>query len=270
MEKIIKLGPWLIAVIAIIYTTCMLISPWIQNDYDWQKVQDVWERWQALNVGILAFISSSIAFYISRYNSEQQRNREFIASKAFLPHALSELNSYLKLSAPILVSAYEYSLNPRLRAMKIPGIERLPGTEIAAPEAPSIPELPRSYAEVFTNCIRHAQPEVGEYLSNILRLLQIHHTRMNEFSASFNTVTNSSYHLSCLYSLGELGALVNNLFDFARSESNFHNPELTWESFDTAFRTLNISPENHVELETHTKRALARHKKYTGHIKSFT
>lgn len=261
MEKIIKLGPWLIGVITIIYIICMLISPWIQNDYDWQKVQGVWERWQALNVGILAFISSSIAFYISRYNSEQQRNREFIASKAFLPHALSELCSYLKLSSPILVSAHEHSLNPKFRAANVSGIERPPGTDAADPEIIPIPELPRSYAEVFTNCIRHARPEVGEYLSNILKLLQIHHTRMDEFSTSFNSVVNSSYHLSCLYSLGELGALVNNLFDFARSESNFHNPKLTWESFDTAFRTLNISLENHVELETYTKIALARHKK---------
>jgi hypothetical protein len=57
---------------ASLYAFCMLIWPWIAGCGDWGYVQNVWNRWQSLNVGMLAFISSITAFNISRYNAEKQ------------------------------------------------------------------------------------------------------------------------------------------------------------------------------------------------------
>lgn len=76
----------------------MFIYPWLNLGWSWGLVEDVWDRWQGLNVGMLAFISSVTAFNIGRYNAEKQREREFMASKAFLPDALSGLTSYLQLA----------------------------------------------------------------------------------------------------------------------------------------------------------------------------
>ena len=72
----------------IIYFSCMLLYPWIDGNFYWSHVQDIWDRWQSLNVGVLAFISSIIAFNISRFNANKQREREFTAAKAFLPMTL--------------------------------------------------------------------------------------------------------------------------------------------------------------------------------------
>jgi hypothetical protein len=86
---------------AILYAFCMLVWPWISGCGDWGYVQGVWDRWQSLNVGMLALVSSITAFNISRYNAAKQRQRDLLAPKAFLPAALSELVSYFKASANI-------------------------------------------------------------------------------------------------------------------------------------------------------------------------
>ncbi|KZN14769.1 hypothetical protein [Marinomonas sp. TW1] len=255
MKKLVKLGPWIITFTVSIYAICMLIAPLVQSNFDWQHLQNVWNRWQALNVGILAFISSCIAFYISRYNSDQQRNRELTASKAFLPHALSELCSYLNSSSQIFIKAYKHSLNPRSGMRETEGIEIVTGLNTPQIEINNIPELPHSYAEIFTNCIRHAPPEFGEYLSNILRLLQIHHSRMCEISLQSSSF-NDSYYISCLYSLGELQVLIDNLFDFARNESDCIETNKSCRLFKTAYRELNISIEEFPELIDLTSRLL--------------
>ena len=71
--------------------------------------------------------------------------------------------------------------------------------------------------------------------------------------------------ISYLYRLGELQALVNNLFDFARSEVEDLDPLLEWEDFYNAYMNLNIDiAEMYVDenwnLEAFTKRRLSREK----------
>lgn len=56
-------------ILAALYFVCMPIAPWIQSGWDWDNVQDIWDRWQSLNVGMLAFISSILALNISRINA---------------------------------------------------------------------------------------------------------------------------------------------------------------------------------------------------------
>ncbi len=72
----------------------MLAYPWFVRPRGWEHVQLVWDHWQGLNVGKLAFLSSVIEFNISCYNAEQQRAHKFLAAKAFLPIALDGLCSY--------------------------------------------------------------------------------------------------------------------------------------------------------------------------------
>lgn len=140
-----------------IYCFSMFVFPWITGGCSWEHVQAVWDRWQSLNAGALAFIASLVAFNISRFNESRQRERDFVAAKAFLPSTLSGLMEYFTRCASIY--------------------ETLWASEAAAPVAFTPPDLPAGYREVFSNCIRHADPTVGSYLSDILVRLQSINTR---------------------------------------------------------------------------------------------
>lgn len=246
----------------VIYFLCMFILPWFLTSFSWEKVQNVWDRWQSLNVGALAFSSSLIAFSISKFKEEKQREREFRAAQSFLPEALSELSNYLKLSSRILKDRAEKSLsNNRNKYIKTPGTENLPGCTLFELEQFEIPAVPDNYKEVFTNCIRHAKPDVGEYLADILRELQIYNSRIQDMNAE-NLQSYDMYYKTCLYRLGELQALINNLFDFARNESDQLEPFANkWEDYDIAYRNLSIRLEDFRNLEEFTKRMLSSKKK---------
>jgi len=233
--------------VVVLYSISMFFVPWLRGHGDWLYVQDVWDRWQGLNVGMLAFVSSVVAFNISRFNAEHQRQRDFLASKAFLPAALSELVEYFKRSASVLVEGWESA-----------------GRKPLGKEAPGLPD---SYKAVFEQCIRHADPNVGDYLSRILVQLQVHDARLRDFVKQFDDrdYINPDKHnlITYLYRLGELQALVNNLFEFARNDSEFDSSPMAWEDFHNAFGNLDIFIEDfHIDedmnLEAFTKRAIKR------------
>lgn len=246
-DKFVRTLTYSVSVVAVIYFICMFVAPWVQGRGDWTHVQNVWDRWQSLNVGLLAFIASITALNISRFNSERQRERDFLASKAFLSSALSELVGYFKESA----SVYKQ------------GWEAAPG---AQPEF-KIPELPKEYKPVFQECIRHAPPNVGDYLSQILMRLQVHDARLRSYvsqdedDAHFTPQRNNL--ISYFYRLGELLAMVNNLFGFARNIEEFDGAPINWEDFHTAYANLNIWEDqirisDELDLEQFTKRAISR------------
>lgn len=231
----------------IIYIFSMLIYPWIDKSGDWVQVQNVWDRWQSLNVGILAFISSITAFNISRFNAKKQQERDFLAAKAFLPDALSELTGYFKSSAAIYIQAWESRQGQRLEM--------------------ETPKLSEHYKEVFQQCIRYAEPDVGDYLSKILVKLQVHNSRLRDFvdTSQYGTHFSLDKHnlIVYMYRLGELHALVGKLFAFARNEEDFDSTPLNWEDFHNAYGNLDLwTEEFHIDdtmnLEGFTKRAIAR------------
>lgn len=106
------------------------------------------------------------------------------------------------------------------------------------------PDLPQDYREVFSNCIRHAEPTVGTYLSKILVILQVHDARLREIvnhsGGDQHRVVNRVTLISYLYRLGELQALANQLFDFARGEEDFNATNLSWEDFRNAYGNLHF------------------------------
>lgn len=246
-ERLVDVLNWIGFPAIGLYIICMLIFPWIDGRGEWAHVQDVWDRWQGLNVGMLAFISSITAFSISRFNAEKQREREFLASKAFLPAALSELVSYFKESASVFINGWE--LSPGKKQDIVP------------------PVLPREYKVVFGNCIKHSEPDVGEYLSKILVKLQVHDARVRDFINRMDDRSDVSPEkhnlITYLYRLGELHALVGKLFDYARNLQEFDSSPLEWEDFRNAYGNLDIWPDeiridDQMNLEAFTKRAIER------------
>jgi len=247
-DTLIQIINWVGMPLIGVYLICMIIAPWIAAGGDWGYVQSVWDRWQSLNVGILAFIASIVAFNISRFNENKQRERNFIAARAFLPEALSELTGYFKSSASLLTEAWQRAKD------KADGGK----TPLHAPT----PALPAGYKETFSRCIELAEPDVGEHLAYMLLRLQVHHSRLQELANSFREdgrmIIVPQNIISYLYRLSELQALTNRIFPFARGLEEFDSSDLVWEDFRNAYGNLDIWVDEFDDLAGFTHRAIAR------------
>ena len=224
----VRLWTWLSVPVFLLYAICMFIYPAFRNGWDWEHIQNVWDRWQTLNAGVLAILASVIALNISKYHENKQREWRFIAARAFLPSALSDLVGYFKRSADLLSEAY------------IGVEEKHDPIQLKA----DLPTLPVSYVETFRQCIDQAEPVVGEYLADILVDLQVHHARLTELHESLtkpsHTVWPRTVLKSYIYSLGKLYGLVGKLFPFARGQKDFDATPLVWEDYRTAYSLLNL------------------------------
>ena len=247
-DTLVRILNWVGIPLIGVYLICMIFAPWITAGGDWGYVQSVWDRWQSLNVGMIAFISSVVAFSISRFNENKQRERNFIAARAFLPEALSELTTYFKSSGSLLKEAWQ-------RAKDKSGIDKTPLLE-------PMPDQPAGYKETFSRCIEFAEPDVGKRLAYMLMRLQIHHSRLKELESSFREdgriFISPQNIISYLYCLSELQALANRLFEFARGFEEFDGRGLVWEDFRTAYGNLGIWVEDFDDLAGFTQRAIKR------------
>lgn len=231
-----------------IYIASMIVAPWFANESSWQYVQDVWDRWQTLNTGMLAFIASVVALNISTFHEKKQRQRRFVAAKAFLPNALSELTVYFRSAAALLYEAWEC-------------LEEKPEGTLMPLTRTSL-DVSEKYKETFRNCISEADDDVAILMASILTKLQIFNARIREMDSSYkpdrmSIVVPNNIKVN-LYNLAELQALVNNLFGFARSMEDFSDVNLVWDDFKNAYANLDIWVERVDGLEEFTKRRLEK------------
>lgn len=246
-DRLVHILYWVTGIGGFAYAVDMFVAPLFFTCADWDCVQDTWDRWQSLNVGILAFMSSVIALSISRLNAKNQKERQFIAARAFLPHALSELCRYFKSSSAVLRCFWEE-------------MDSQAGKYIG-PSPKDFDELPDLYKEVFSRCIEFAEPEVGDQLSFILVRLQVFHSRMESLKSSLGSTTNQlSPHelITYLFSLAQLQALINQLFPFARGQELFDSEPLTWEVYQNAYANLDLWLSDYEGLEDFTKQRIAK------------
>ncbi len=239
-DRLITLLYWIGWPAIATYFLCMVVIPVIQSGFEWNAVQGIWDRWQSLNVGMLALIASVIAFQITRYKENRQSARDFRAARAFLPDTLSKLTSYLSASA----------------AVHMKGWNNLPQGALPAP--------PDEYREVFANCIRHADDAAGEQLSETLMWLQVRAARLERFY-HHPAHTIPLRQLDALRGLrldGQLYASVHRLFDYARGITGLDSRPLTWEDYSAAYVNLGLQIEHlaveKVSLERLTKSHIAR------------
>lgn len=237
------LANWIGIPCVALYVYSMLIYPWIDGNGNWAHVHAVWDKWQTFNAGLIAFVASLIALNISRINNDRQRERDFLASRAFLPAAFSELTSYFKTSATLLTQVWE------------DGVQG-----VATPTPPS------DYRDIFKECIRHAAPGVGEYLTTILVKLQVHQARMEDIIDGSNVADRYAL-ISYLFQLGFLKVLVDKQFQFARGEDPFDESPLAWADFKNAYGLLDLHIEEFEaddkwNLKAVTQRAIERMNKH--------
>jgi len=187
----------------------------------------VWDRWQSLNVGVLALISSMVFFHTTKYKEDKQRQRSFIAARASLPQALSELTEYNCNSAKVWHEAIGKAE------------EKKYGDFIEKP-----PSLPSSVHNVIKECIAHSEFDVGNYMAKILADLQIHHSRISglksEFSEGSNHINIPLSVQSNLWFLGRLQARIDSLFSFARGLEEFNGSEPNNEGIVSALNIIGI------------------------------
>lgn len=241
----VKVVNWIGIPSILLFLICMVAAPWISSDLDWDYVQAVWDRWQTFNAAMLAFLSSWIAFNIAKFNAKKQREREFVAARAFLPQALSELSQYFSACAKFLMAALDQCNE---------------GTDQLSVQT-STPTPPEIYRSIFSDCIRLAEPDVAEQLAAILRDLQIHLSRMKELGKQDQNSTliiGSMNITSYMYSLGKLQVMVNCLFDFARGTTDFTVTKRVWEDFRNAYGIFDWHIEDIEGLEAFTKRQIQR------------
>lgn len=242
MNKAIKfLILVLLLLLLSIYIISMLIYPFTQGD--WKHVQEVWDRWQSLNVGVIALIASGTALYASHHytnrqyeQDNKQRARDFVAARAFLPEALSSLCRYLESCTTFLLEAY--NIDPRNKLS-----EKITPSNLKSP----VPQLPSDYKEVFSKCISLADPDLGDHLAKILRDLQINQARISSLPAELgegsHTIVSRLNILDNLHKVGEIQASINLVFNTARGEESFASRKLSKEDFETAYLGLKITQE---------------------------
>ena len=226
----LKLVNWIILPVWFLYFFCMFIYPFIVLGWRWDEVQGVWARWQGINAGMLALLSSIIAFNIGINKAERQRKRDFIVSIAFLPDALSKLSAYLSASALVLDKAWEKP-------------------EKSAPLNITPPVYPSEVKEVFGNCIRDADYHVGEYLSGILKRLQIHEARLEKFfpretDRTFESISKPQI-IDYIYRLGQLKGMIDRVFPFSRGQPELDTSPLIWDDFKNAYGALDLWYEDY-------------------------
>lgn len=202
--------------------------------------------WQTLNSAIIALIASAIALYANQYSEIKQKERDFIAAKAFLPDALSELNGYLEKSAKIYLEIYEFKKNKQVNV------------NLSVKLSNPLAELPNKYKSVFRDCIHSGESSVGIYLSEFLRKLQVHNSRM---ASTYRNLGDSENDYSTLESVStdilntaELYAMLGRLFPFSRNESELNISKLKPAEINIGYPNLKIDSTEIIHLEEKTSR----------------
>lgn len=220
----------------LIYFISMVLYPLYMGGGKWKYLHEVWYDWQAWNVGFLAFSSTLILFNISRYQATQQVHRELIATRAFMPEALSELNQYCHECVKALKVMHEaFKEEERDQSFFDSKVKR----------SIDLPVQPTKYREIFSKCISLADANVSEYLAHILKCMQIQNSRMSGMHSKYcgtdQTIWGTAGTLTGMTMTCELYQLINNLFAYARGEQEpFATTELTMKSFDSSVHSLNL------------------------------
>ena len=208
----------------------MFIWPLITT-FEWEYLQRVWDRWQSLNVGVLALISSVVVFKSTKYQSEQARVRQYKAARSMLPDALSELDSYCHKAVKSLRALWGDC------------------TQLAAvaPEKDyeiTYPKVPQKVMTAFKECINFAEAETGDYLANILSNLQVFDSRLSDMCDKCKGKYRESplpYNVKVnIILLSRIHALKDGFYDEARGIGEFKPEALTLDQYIQSFALLNL------------------------------
>ncbi|WP_228025393.1 hypothetical protein [cf. Phormidesmis sp. LEGE 11477] len=206
-------------VVFLLWFVSAVVAPWFLNGFDWMAVQEVWERWQTLNAGMVALTAGVVAFAGSQFWEWRSSLRRQIAARAYMPFVLSELQTY---------TAQGFELLLELLDRTGPNDRVEPG-----PLRQSPPELPEGFKNSFQEIIEYGTPNIRQYVSVLLSEIQIMHSRLQALTSSLDRPDYGRRTLLVLRInmldyiryLGVISTRVDLLYAYARYEANDVDPE---------------------------------------------
>lgn len=216
------------------YFIGMFLYPLIAGGASWSHLQNVWQNWQGLNVGVLALISSGVALTLT-IRSEQKKNASALyAAKAFIPAALSEITLYLKACTKVADTAW---INNNIKQYR---------KTFTSPK----PHFELNLKAVFKEVMKLTDIDIAEHLGEIIIDLQVIDSRIAELHASFKSGHehrfDKSYLLTIAYSLCKLQSLVDETYPFSRSETKIIKRMIDNRSLKNSYKVLKFE---HIKFE---------------------
>lgn len=230
--------------ILVFYINEILVSPinivWYNTENYDAYMRDLiknFKSWQTLNAAVLTLIGA-IFFYqgaTRREKGKQLREekkeakrlqRELIASRAFIPHALASIIPYLVSASKYYEEVYRLIMEDEIHQVKT----------IEHNELDRYRPMPlNSYQSAFKDFFRYAPPIYTNWLVKIVEDLQVVESRMQPDSLSLrpeNVVGE-------LVLLCEILAKVQRSFSYARGDTDeFDNSPLTKNEYIKQLNTL--------------------------------
>lgn len=174
--------------LTLLYLYAMIAHPLFTGG--WGATLSTWREWQTFNAGMIALLAATItattAVYVDRQTRKRQTNRlleerrrNFIAARAFLPHALANIDEYALACAVSLRKVY---LAGGMNGLDEDGsyididVELLPNMYSEFQSHPK----PKDFESVFQNAIQYAEDEDARHLADLLAELQIFLSRMSD------------------------------------------------------------------------------------------
>ena len=253
------LGP----ILFILYIISMVIIPF--NEGGWVYTLKTWQDWQSFNTGVIAIFAAIIATVTainidenvkereeSRRSYEQQqiidqRRREFIAARAFLPNALSNITHYAQNCTVNIRSVY---IKGRLNTFLTLEQKQELTDKFRKAE-------PYELEKVFQECIKLGDEEESNQISKLLIELQVFISRMKIFEKD-SDIPISYMREMLIYSV-YFQFKIDGFYDFARKGQPIRSPSSNAESYYSRLSTLGdddevISNKTDKLLETYINR----------------
>ena len=186
----------------------------------WLTVQEVWDRWQTLNTGMLAFLASYIAISATRLSEVMAARRNLRAAMPALTHTLSGLSKYVDRANNYLLTLLGVH-------------ERVPGSALDEIE------LSEKWIAELSEIVRFGPEPIAEFVSRLIIELQVFHSRIKGIEGEDDAAVvrpmavydNAYFVLNATVIRARLGYL----FGFARGEIESFRKDLTRQQIVEAF-----------------------------------
>lgn len=226
------------------YLYFMVLQPFCNSG--WYGMLNVWSEWQTFNAGMIALLAAVITAFVAMHIDRNARNREkvklrqeqkfnlerrereFIAARAFLPHALSSITHYAE--------SCSKALNVALKVDR--KIDRAILASMVS-EKIKTADKPTGFESVFRDCIKYGNETESKLLVSLLSELQIFLSRMSAFENNEESRLNTIDML--VYSI-RFNFIVSRYFEFSRFGSEVDQSPFKEEEYYTRIDTLSAEP----------------------------
>lgn len=252
-----------IIVLGVVYFVSMVAIPLTVGD--WKYVQKVWDRWQSLNVGVLALVAAGLALESSRQQmrlarklAEEARDAQYRGVLATLPFALSAIVDY---AADCIKVARE--IRDHL-------VKEGDGPPIDPPNI-SMPQIDPAIISILRETIEFAKDDVtARPFARILNWHQIQTSRLRDLVTSVLQPKVGNVIRVCIpeHADGKIAdatilyVLAEQMFSYARQVDQELPKTLEIEHLSRALHACHVSevfyPEAHQVLEGHRESYLKK------------